>query len=546
MTIILRARRRARVLKTMVATAAILSALTAAMPAGAEPTFGGVKYLAAVAGSNLVTKPPFGAISCPTTSWCVAVGDNFNANINGGAKASVITFSSGAWGIPSAISLPSNATSTTDFSPGLFGVSCWAAGDCVAVGQYAAVQTFDTVQTTIEEPMVAVETAGTWSQAQEVTLPITSSTAGFAMSVSCSASGDCTLVGTYIVIHFVPSTTAVTKTFISTETGGSGTWSTATDGISLGGGSVSVIPLSISCIDANDCTYVFITDHDLSYAVSEHSGIWDAPVRLAAAAGKVWNANSVRCWSVGNCLAVGTDSTTATKLDNNQSLVPAFAIEHSGIWNTAGQLPQPLLSPVANGGMLFGLSCATGPVCEAVGAGTLAPSGLYSIPEAYTFSAGKWSSGNFYGAPIMAGPVKGTAPVFLDVACASASRCRTVGATSLGTINSTNYNEYSFSTALNPTMPIGAPGAPSGLHVVLAPTTATAAWRPPGSDGGTKVLYFTVTATSAHLPTRQCVSTGLSCKVTGLSKGHAYRMSVTDRTAHGTSGPSPAIIFIAH
>jgi hypothetical protein len=531
----LRARRAAFILTSATAV------LVAAAPAGAEPGFGAVRYLGAPGGSSTTDKPPFGAISCPTTTWCTAVGPNLDADNGSGAIAATVDWSSGIWGAASPVALPANVEAGNDFSPGLFSVSCWSQGNCAAVGQYGT-----TSGSAVEPaPMVVMDTSGTWGTAQQIALPATTdiSTAN-ASSVSCDASGDCTLVISQVLINIDPFAFTL-QWYTSTETAGSGTWSA----VVLGPALTDATPRSISCVDATNCTVVLVASDGASlasYSVTEAAGVWGSPVKLAPPAGKKWLVQSVSCASVGNCLAVGDDAPSILDIESAINPLATFDFEKDGTWQAAGQLPPPLLSPRTVGGGLVGVHCPSTTLCVAVGVGYLAPKAQTTVPEAYTWSAGKWSSAGLYGGPLFAGAQRATVAVYLGVSCPSVTLCHAIGAGSTGTIKTSGVSVHSFSDALVPAVALSLPGAPSGLHVVLAPSTATAMWNPPGVDGGTKVLYFRVTATSPHEPTRQCVSVALSCKLGGLAKGHAYRASVTDTTARGTSGPSPAIIFIAH
>jgi hypothetical protein len=537
---------RAARVRGALATVLSVGLLVASTPVGAEPGFGTAKYLPALPGAGLINKPPYGTISCPTTSWCVAAGDNFNAESYGGGRAAIITFTNGAWGAPLALGLPANLAVTSGFSPGIFSVSCWSVGNCAAVGEYPTYVLLGTTAAVFEMPFVAMEASGTWGVAQELALPTTTNAIGFSTGVSCDPAGDCTLVGEYLVSTINPPTFHIQfATFYARELAGTGVWSPTSIGASIGEGSDSVIPTSISCLDAIDCTYVLITPLNDSYAVTETTGSWGAPVRLLAPPHKLWDALAIRCPSLGGCVAVGVDSDTLAHLDNNVNLVPAFALERAGSWLQAGQLPQPLLTPAASGGALYGLSCASSALCEAVGAATLAPDGLHSVPEAYSFAGGKWSSAGLYGGPLLAGAARGTASAFLDVSCASLTLCRTVGSTSLGTVNSTIYPQYAFSSALNPTLPLVAPSPPLGLRVTAAAGAVLASWRAPGADGGSGILSFTLSVSAPRLATRQCVVSALSCRVGGLVKGRAYRASVTARNAQGTSAPSAAVVFSA-
>jgi hypothetical protein len=164
---------------------------------------------------------------------------------------------------------------------------------------------------------------------------------------------------------------------------------------------------------------------------------------------------------------------------------------------------------------------------------------------ALTYKNGAWSTEGLYGAPFMIGTTKAKTTGFVGVSCGSATACTALGMADLGTLNGTGLVDYPFVAAINPVRPLGKPSSPIGVHVITAIGSATVAWLPPYSDGGAKIVQFAVTATSVGLPTRSCLSAGLSCKILSLTHGHAYRVTVTARNALGLSLPSAPITFIA-
>jgi hypothetical protein len=98
------------------------TAIRAPLPAGAIP-------VKAAAGS--ITNFLAGA-ACPSVGSCVAVGGYAE---RGGATAPFVdTLSGGTW-TPAAVPLPADAAAGGQLA-GLFGISCRAPGNCVAVGHY--------------------------------------------------------------------------------------------------------------------------------------------------------------------------------------------------------------------------------------------------------------------------------------------------------------------------------------------------------------------------------------------------------------------------
>lgn len=85
-------------------------------------------------------------------------------------------------------------------------------------------------------------------------------------------------------------------------------------------------------------------------------------------------------------------------------------------------------------------------------------------------------------------------------------------------------------------VPATVPTAPRWLHGVRGNMSATLAWNPPLSNGGSAVLSYTVTDLHGHT----CTTSTLTCTVTGLTNGTAYQWYVTASNARGQSPRSNA------
>ena len=80
------------------------------------------------------------------------------------------------------------------------------------------------------------------------------------------------------------------------------------------------------------------------------------------------------------------------------------------------------------------------------------------------------------------------------------------------------------------------PGAPSVTSVVRGNAHVRVGWSAPGSDGGSTITGYAVTATPGG---RTCSTTGVrTCTVTGLTNGQSYRFSVRAANAVGTGRAS--------
>ena len=104
-----------------------------------------------------------------------------------------------------------------------------------------------------------------------------------------------------------------------------------------------------------------------------------------------------------------------------------------------------------------------------------------------------------------------------------------------------NFGSSAPSTAVQGTT-LGVPSTPSGVSAAKTGfTSAAVSFSAPGSDGGSAITSYTVTATPSDgsLPTVQATGTGSPIEVTGLSVGsHTYTFAVLATNDVGDSAPS--------
>ena len=198
------------------------------------------------------------SVSCPTASFCMAVGsDNFNGY--------ALTDTAGTW------SAPQEVAPNVDLNS----VSCPTASFCMAVGQDGS--------TGIVPGYALTDTAGTWSAPQEVAPDI-----GL-WSVSCPTASFCMAVG--------GGDYARTNGYSFTDT--AGTWSAPQ----------KVAPYlalySVSCPTASFCMAVGSNDNNGNgYVLTDTAGTWSAPQEVAPNVA-LW---SVSCPTASFCMAVGGHS----------------------------------------------------------------------------------------------------------------------------------------------------------------------------------------------------------------------------------------------
>jgi hypothetical protein len=135
------------------------------------------------------------AVSCPSTTSCVAVGNRFDGN-TGVSGITATDYSSGTWGTSTALSV-----SVSGSNPLLYttGVSCVASGQCLAVGYYVP-----ELYPQDDEPWSSALVSGTWSPIVQGEPPtsqngsVTYYNHGSFNGVTCFNAGNCLIVGGYV------------------------------------------------------------------------------------------------------------------------------------------------------------------------------------------------------------------------------------------------------------------------------------------------------------------------------------------------------------
>ncbi|MGA9315862.1 MAG: hypothetical protein WBV77_14685 [Solirubrobacteraceae bacterium] len=263
------------------------------------------------------------SVACTSRGNCVAVGaydDNGT-----GQQAMVVVEERGVWGPASKLMLPSNEnTSPGDQDAGLSSVACTGPGSCVAVGSYADASGS-------EQPMIATEASGVWSQASELTLPAgaleTTENFGECGTVSCAqyavlSSVACTSPGSCVAAGFYADTTGSVQAMVVSET--SGIWGQASElnpppGAKISGGNagenLALGMHSVTCTSLGDCVavgqYYAKSSGYEGMVTTETKGVWGQASKLALPSGaepkgQFAGLDSVACTSPGRCVAVGT------------------------------------------------------------------------------------------------------------------------------------------------------------------------------------------------------------------------------------------------
>lgn len=507
--------------------AALALVLFQAVPVTAQVTVYGAHNIPSILGQGI---KEYGSVACTSIGNCTAVGPRGTGWP--GTRATILTETAGSWGAPQGVTIPGQGS---DVQSALASVSCWSVGNCVAVGNYStSVDSFSGLM----YPMVVDEIDGTWMSAQTIAVPSVASGYGYLYSVSCDAVGNCTAVGNSLVFDQSDDQETPSVPIVTTEPSGATTWTTTSTLPSPAG--IMGIPTSISCSDAITCTALEVsngaTGADLNgssnadtFALTETAGSWSV-TPLRAVRGQQADLESLSCWSVGNCVAVG---------QSQSGPWPMVDSETDGSWAIARPLSLPLLNPPLGGAFLVQVFCPAPDQCDAVGAGSAASTPA-EAPIVASDVAGRWSIAIDDTATRVNKPgSRYSIGLFDALWCSSPERCLAIG------VSVTRAAEKDFWSTVGVTGSDHAPGAPAHVSVVSTPPRAVVAFLPPYSDGGSRIFRFTVTVTSKGERTRTCITTRLTCSVWGVTKGHHYAVTVTATNARGTSRPSPVRRFVA-
>ncbi len=414
-----------------------------------------------MAPANVGTANPdiqINAVSCPSAGECTAVGSYVDQS--GAAQGLLVNESGGSWQPGIEAQLPNSPGA--DPQVNLTSVSCPATGDCTAIGDYVDIHGWT-------EGVILTEAGGVWTQTSEVAdpvnVPVFRTPDVSLNAVSCPASGDCLVVGTY------QNSKHHTQGLLEIERGGK--WAPESQqaiGSDLPPDAAAEIPTlqgqpfltveldSVSCVAGGQCvTAGSYTDSSglqqgmLVTGAETPSHSWtfsgtQASLPGDAATSPDVSLSSISCPSLGECAAVGSYH-DATHLQQGLLLS-----ESGGVWQT-GAAAQ--LSPDAAAdaqAALSSVSCAAVGDCDAVGyeydnsAGS--QQGL-----ALTDTGGSWGQ-----AVTPAFPADGGTIPFgqlSSVSCSAPSSCAAAG----------NYQDDSF-----------------GVHPLLLSQSVDGSWSSPGTE----------------------------------------------------------------
>jgi hypothetical protein len=249
------------------------------------------------------------SVSCTSAGDCTAVG-GWYAGYGGGAL--LMTETDGSWAPGVEADLPSGAA-TSGQSAELYSISCASAGNCSAVGLYDIqyVVTGRDLEEERAKGLLLTETAGSWAQGVEASLPANAAgpdALDYASlsQVDCASAGNCSAVG-----HYYDKGRG-SHGLLLNETDGS--WAPGAEAVLPATTDFGAALSSVSCTSPGKCAAVggySASSGGGGVLLTETAGSWApgiaaTPPANAATVNPGAGLSSVSCPSVGNCSAAGS------------------------------------------------------------------------------------------------------------------------------------------------------------------------------------------------------------------------------------------------
>ena len=369
------------------------------------------------------------AVSCPVDGFCVAVGGYSDSSNVGQGMADVL--SGGSW-TTSTLPLPAAPTATS--GAGMEGISCPTTTFCVAVGEYSD-SGLQTNGVSRSNAIVGIWNGTSWTLS-DPPMPSDANSANGSnlVSVSCTDTTHCTAVGDYGPTF--PSGTPNPSAWAPlVETLSGGTWTAdapavPSDATPLNSDGPYDGLSSVSCANATNCVAVG-SYQQASTSGGDNIGIYTlaggtwTSTPLSMPSDHEWqNAGPVSCPAVGSCVFVNS---FALASDPNGTVYQAFETLSSGTW-TESATPSPA---GASGwfNQVDSISCVSTSSC--VAAGQYGDSSWAIHAQVMTLSGGNLSTGTWTAAASGSYPadVSTNSPevILSSVSCSSASFCEAVG-----------------------------------------------------------------------------------------------------------------------
>ena len=331
------------------------------------------------------------ATSCPSASKCVAVG--YYTDTSGNQDGLLLTLSGGTWTAAEAPAPANAAINPGGEGPYLEAVSCPSVSECVAVGQYEDSSTSQNdgllltwsggTWTAAEAPVPANAYSGQTSYGNGAYLD----------AVSCPSSSECVAGGAYPLT----STSEYSQPMLLTWSGAHWTAQespvppdAATGNGRDTGGGVSAVTCPSSSVCAADGWYWTGSGYEPEMVLSWTGGAWTAtkaplPANAADSSASWYpqQSSQLSCASVSKCIVGGS-------YDDSSGANDGLLLTWSGSTWTAAEAPLPANS-VSGDAWVLGVSCPSASECVADGQYTDASTGG-SDGLLLTWSGSTWTA----------------------------------------------------------------------------------------------------------------------------------------------------------
>jgi hypothetical protein len=298
------------------------------------------------------------SVSCGAAGNCSAGGLYFNS-VGGRPQTFVVSQVNGTW--HTAIEVPGITALTRGRAAEVTSVSCAAAGNCSAGGDYLD-SSFNF------QAFVVNQVNGTWHTAIEVpgAAALNRGGSGETTSVSCGAAGNCSAGGDYL------DSSGKDQVFVVSRV--NGTWHTAIEvpgTAALNRGGFAEVT-SVSCGAAGNCSaggdYLDSSGNVQVFVVNQVNGTWHTAIEVPGTAALNFSApapvTSVSCGAAGNCSAGGRYKDSS---GHQQAMV---VTETNGTWGNAEEVPGTAALNQGGSAEITSLSCAAAGNCSAGGSYT--------------------------------------------------------------------------------------------------------------------------------------------------------------------------------